>query len=247
VTSLSPADGTPAQTASPPAYDVAWFRSGVRTRSASLWRGVEAQHIIATMKLVDNAAEQHLLEELLEASKPPAPAAAHYLLFTPFRYRPSYASRFRPAHSPGLWYGAEELETACAEVAYWKWRFLMDSAALVESALHTQHTFFQAEVSGRCINLVARPWNESAEHWQHASDYSAGQQLAAAAREHEVAWIRYASVRKSKGICGAALTPGCLSLKSGFAQQTWACKTTRGAVFLQHGGMTCNFDASDWQ
>jgi hypothetical protein len=246
VTSLPPSGGTPVQSLVQAAYHAAWFRSGVRTRGTSLWRGVEAQHIIATMKLVDNAAEQLLLEELLEASKPAAPAASHYLIFTPFRYRPSHPSRFRPAKSPGLWYGAEELETACAEVGYWKWRFLMDSAALAEAALHTQHTFFQAEVAGRCVNLTARPWNESAERWQHGSDYSACHQLAAAAREHQVAWIRYASARKVKGICAAVLTPDCLSLKPGFPQQTWACKTTRGAVFLQHGGTTYNFDATGW-
>lgn len=243
----SPGAAAPDDGVAQPAFDAAWFRSGVRPRNASLWRGVEAQHIIATMKLVDNAAEQHLLEELLEASKPAAPPAAHYLIFTPFRYRPTHPSRFRPARSAGLWYGAEDLQTACAEVAYWKWRFLADSAALGDGALHTQHTFFQAEVAGRCVNLTTRPWNAWAERWQHASDYSACHALAAAAREHQVAWIRYASARKPRGICAAVLTPRCLSLKPGFAQQTWACKTTRAAVFLQHGGATYDFDASQWK
>ena len=230
-------------------FDEAWFRSGVRLRSEALWRGVEAQHVIASMKLVDNAAEQQLLEELLETSKPAPPRTAqplHYLIFTPFRYRPAHPSRFRPAHSPGLWYGAAELETACAEVAYWKWRFLMDSDALADQALHTQHTFFQAEIAGRCINLLARPWNASGERWQHPTDYGACQQLAAAARNHEVAWIRYASARRARGICGVALMPASLSLKPGFAQQTWACKSTRTNVFLQHDDTTHSFDALGW-
>jgi hypothetical protein len=240
---------TPQPLAPEPAFHEHWFRGGVRQRSAALWRGVEAQHIIATMKLVDSAAEQVVLEELLETSKPPVPPAAealHYLIFTPFRYRPTHPSRFRPAHTPGLWYGAEELETACAEVAYWKWRFLMDSAALADSALHTQHTFFQAQVSGRCINLTTRPWNAAAARWQHGSDYTACHQLAAAAREHGVEWIRYASTRREHGVCGAVLAPASLSLKLGFAQQSWACKTTRSAVFLQHAGMTCSFDTQAW-
>jgi hypothetical protein len=232
-----------------PAFEQAWFRSGVRQRTEAMWRGVEAQHVIASMKLVDNAAEQHLLEELLETSKPAPPRTPHplhYLLFTPFRYRPAHPSRFRPAHTPGLWYGAVELETACAEVAYWKWRFLMDSAALADQALHTQHTFFQAEVSGRCINLGARPWSASATRWQHPTDYSACHRLAAAAREHEVAWIRYASARRQRGTCGVALVPASLSLKPGFPQQTWACKSTRTTVFLQHDDMRYSFDALSW-
>ena len=33
-------------------------------------------------------------------------APKHYLLSTPFRYRPVHASRFRKAGSLGLWYGA---------------------------------------------------------------------------------------------------------------------------------------------
>src|SRR5207237_9847953 len=89
----------------------AWFATGLRTKTANLWRGVEAQHVVATMRLVDNAAEQRVLEELLEASKPALPEAAagrHYLLATPFRYRSPFASRFRKPHDAGIWYGAEE-------------------------------------------------------------------------------------------------------------------------------------------
>ena len=141
--------------------------------------------VIASMKLVDNAAEQQL-EELLETSKPAPPRTAqplHYLIFTPFRYRPAHPSRFRPAHSPGLWYGAAELETACAEVAYWKWRFLMDSDALADQALHTQHTFFQAEIAGPLHQSARATMECFGERWQHPTDYGACQQLAAAARE----------------------------------------------------------------
>ena len=230
-------------------FDPVWFERGTKPRSASLWRGVEAQHIIASMRLVDSAGEQQVLEELLETSKPPLPAGAedqHYLLATPFRYCPPHESRFRPAGSKGLWYGAEELETACAEVAYWKWRFLVDSAALAAQALHTQHTFFQAQVSGRCVDLTAPPWSKSAAWWTQDTDYRACQQLAGAAREHSVAWVRYASARKHPARCGVALAPAALSLKPGFAQQTWACKTSREGVYLRHDDGAYSFEASNW-
>lgn len=237
-------------TAAPPVDAASWRGGGgVRRRSAALWRGVEAQHVVATMKLVDSVDEQQLLEELLETSKPDLPAkarGAHYLIATPFRYRPSHASRFRPAGTPGLWYGAEELETACAEVAYWRWRFLTDSAGLADQALHTQHTFFRAEVAGRCVNLLAPPWIENAEAWQQPRDYRACHALAAAAREHGVEWIRYASVRRPGGTCGAVLVPTALQLAPGFAQQLWACKATRTHVFLQHDATTIGFDPAAW-
>ena len=42
-----------------------------------VWRAVEAQHRIATMKLVDNSLpDQAILEKILEESKPPVPEEA---------------------------------------------------------------------------------------------------------------------------------------------------------------------------
>ena len=233
-----------------PPWKLAWFETGVRARSAALWRGVEAQHIVSTMRLADNAAEQRVLEELLETSKPAVPpdaARQHYLLFTPFRYRSPIASRFRRAHDAGVWYGAEELRTACGEVAYWKWRFLMDSEPLRESALHTEHTFFQAKVRGRCADLTQPPWNGATRAWTHKSDFAACQALAVEARSRELAWIRYAAVRAAGGSCGAVLKPQALSVAEPFEQQTWACKTTAAGAWLQRaGGSRYDFPAADW-
>ena len=57
-------------------------------------RVVESQEQVATNSLVDSLAEQSLLEEMLERSKPPLPADAeglHYLPATPFVIRRSHA------------------------------------------------------------------------------------------------------------------------------------------------------------
>ena len=35
------------------AWQDGWFATGIKTLAALLWRGVEAQHHVATMKLVD--------------------------------------------------------------------------------------------------------------------------------------------------------------------------------------------------
>ena len=56
-----------------------------------LLRMVESQEQVATRSLVDDLAEQALLEQMLEQSKPPLPDNASnldYLLSTPFRYPP---------------------------------------------------------------------------------------------------------------------------------------------------------------
>ncbi len=230
------------------AWQNAWFDTDIRASSGLLWRGVEAQHRVATMRLVDSLAEQAEIERILEASKPPLPPAAstarlaaprveaqqHYLLTTPFRYRSPHPSRFRAGGDLGLWYGAKERDTACTEVAYWRWRFLMDSAGLREGELVTEHTLFQAQVRGAVIDLTRVPWSASARAWKHPSDYSACHALATAARAHGVQWIRYASARRVGGHCAVVLTPGCLSLPMPLRLQTWVCKVTTTQALMLH-------------
>jgi RES domain len=233
------------------AWKAAWFESAVHVKSALLWRGVEAQHIVATLRLTDSRAEHEVLEDLLEANKPPLPPEAegrHFLVFTPFRYRSPFPSRFRRPVDPGVWYGAEELQTACAEVAYSKWRFLMDSEGLAGQALHTEHTFFQAKTRGPCADLTAVPWKAASRIWQDKRDYSGTQDFGDEARKRGLAWIRYSTVRAPRGICGAVLRPQALSLPRTFDQETWVCKTTREGAWLQRTGRgeQYEFAAQDW-
>src|SRR5689334_14935039 len=120
--------------------------SEARAYAKLLWRVVEAQHTPPTMRLVDSLEEQANLESTLEESKPPLPDAAqdmHYLLATPFRYRPHFGSRFRAALQAGVWYGAEVLRTALAEKSYWRLRFLLDSPG-TPALKAVPHTAFRA-------------------------------------------------------------------------------------------------------
>lgn len=43
----------------------------------------------------------------------------------PFRYTSGRDSRFRAANAPGVWYGADSLQTVCAVVAYWRYRITL--------------------------------------------------------------------------------------------------------------------------
>ncbi|MDQ7087584.1 MAG: RES family NAD+ phosphorylase [Acidobacteriota bacterium] len=110
----------------------------VRPLACSVLRAVEAQHVIATRKLVDSPAEQEWLEALIDSAKPPWPrgmdrAGLHYLLATPFRYPPlRHGSRFGSRGQPGIWYGSRRRHTALAEVAYYRLLFLEGSAAKID-------------------------------------------------------------------------------------------------------------------
>jgi len=157
-----------------PAWDESWLASA-RGQRRELWRGVEAQHRVATMRLADNLHEQQLLEQLLESSKPKLPAAAagkHYLLFTPFRYVAEWPSRFRRPEEAGAWYGADDALTVAAEVAFWRWKFFMDSDGLRGEQLVTEHTFFQARFEGLELDITQPPWSEMRAQWRHGEDYS---------------------------------------------------------------------------
>ncbi|MES2978969.1 MAG: RES family NAD+ phosphorylase [Pseudomonadota bacterium] len=205
----------------------------------SAWRGVEDQYVAATMRLVDSSDEHEVLERLIEDSKPPAPttrAPKHYLLFTPFRYRPPRASRFRRAGALGIWYGAEDLQAACAEVAYWRHRFMLDSAGLAKSVLLTEYTFIQAQVSGTAIDLTSAPWVAASASWTHDSDYTETHAVADQARARGVQWIRYASVRAPSKKCAAVLDLE--ALQAGDLEKTkqnWHCKASRDAVMFING------------
>lgn len=217
---------------------------------ADLWRAVEAQHVISTMRLVDTAAEQNLLERLLEGSKPPLSAehaGSDYLLNTPFRYLSPWPSRFRRLGEAGIWYGAQRIATACAEVGYWRWRFLRESDGLREQSLMVEFTVFLAHIEGLAADLTEAPWVRAQSLWTHSSDYTACQALVTAARERGVQWIRYSSVRDpERGICGAALDPRALSLPRATVQQTWAARIHSDRVAFSHAGETLEFEASRW-
>ena len=228
----------------------------IRPVRVNLWRAVEAQHVAATMVLVDTKAEQAVLEDLLERSKPPVPTAAerlHYLLFTPFRYPPlGHGSRFRRPTDSGVFYGAEAVRTACAELGYWRWRFLMASPALSRIAPAPQ-TVFLAAAAGRSIDLRGPPLLADRSSWVDPSDYSACQQLAASARAAGVELIRYESVRDPEaGGAAAVLTPGAFAEPIPILVETWYLGVTRDRVWwvrerFRGEDLSFEFATSRWE
>ncbi len=219
-------------------WDQAWFDGTVAPRRMTAWRGVEAQHVVSTMRLVDTPDEQDLLEQLLEGSKPAMPSTAspkHYLLATPFRYSPPYASRFRQPNAKGQWYGAESVFAACAEVAYWRHRFMLDSAGLLSKEVLTEHTLFQGDIDGTAIDLMAEPWVQARSGWTDGTDYSATHAVAFIAQEKGVQWLSYESVRAPGQRCAVVFDPDCLFTPQPTLEATmqrWYCKASRSAVMF---------------
>lgn len=225
--------------------------SEARDWRGSVWRMVEAQHTASTMKIVDSQAEQDLLETLLERSKPAPPAAAEaldYLLATPFRYDPLRSgSRFRSATDPGVFYGAESVCTASAELGYWRWKFLQDAVDL-EKLEPVAHTAFRAEVSTLAVDLRHPPFNANAATWLHPTDYTATQAFARVAREANLGGIVYQSVRDPHPAwCMALLTPQTFAkFKPHATMQTWWLAVYQEQVIWRRENKSMTFSATAW-
>jgi RES domain len=214
-----------------------------------LWRAVEAQHVASTLRLVANVQEQLVLERLLDQSKPPLPAETaelHYLLATPFRYSSPIGSRFRAPADSGIWYGAEAQRTACAELGFWRWRFLMDTLAL-ESLGPSPQTVFRAGIDGRLVDLTEAPFKKARAEWTHPNDYGPTQAFARTARQAGIDAIRYESVRDPKHAAAVAVLRPCFKPHRPLEQHTWLLTVRRGAVIWQREGESFEFDAAAWR
>jgi len=215
------------------------------------WRMVESQHIAATMKLVDTRDEQDILESLLDQDKPlraHGTAQLHYLLATPFRYVPLRAgSRFRAYADPGVFYAAESVRTAAAELGYWRWRFLLDAPNL-ERLGPVPHTAFNVKISTTTIDLRESGFDLDLKQWRVSSDHTSTQDLARMVRQAEIGGIVYPSTRDPEPAwCIALLVP------SGFARkkpepvsETWYLAVSSEEVVWRRDHQSMRFSTTVW-
>jgi hypothetical protein len=233
-----------------PTWTADALRSEARPYAASAWRLVEAQHMVSTMKLVDGTAEQSLLEDILEDTKPPVPEECRhldYLLSTPFRYRPyPHGSRFRRAGlTPGVWYGAEHPETAAAEMVFYRFLFYAESPDTPFPDDAAEYTAFSASVlTPVAIDLTAGALAEDEPRWTHPTEYGPCEDLADAARDIGTEVIRYRSVRDADLRANlAVLSCRAFAEAHPVERQTWRIRIGRtGAqVLREHPRLALDF------
>ncbi len=221
-----------------PIWTPAALSSEFRLLSGSVWRLVEAQHRVSTMKLVDSVDEQAMLEDLLEETKPAYPPECDgldYLLKTPFRYDAAYphGSRFRRAgKTPGVYYAAFDIATAIAEMAFYRLLFFAESPATPLPSNAAEYTAFAVPVaSGRAIDLTLPPFDRDRAAWEEKQDYGACQALALVLREAGGEAILYRSVRDPKGGMNAALlSAAAFAAREPSERQTWRIRLSRTGV-----------------
>ncbi|ROQ29802.1 RES domain-containing protein [Gallaecimonas pentaromativorans] len=201
------------------------------------WRLVESQEQVATSQLVDNLAEQQLLEDLLDYSKPPRLAGTehlHYLLATPFRYPPLlWGSRFGRAFEPSLFYGGKTINVTLTEGAYYRLVFYHSMAEPPPGVhLRTQHSLFAFYYRTHKGEKL-QEWPEQ----QKLTDpvhYGYCQELGSRLRERDVEAFEYRSARCLEAEVNVALfTPKALLSNRPRRLSRWLCEVgPHGVSFL---------------
>jgi hypothetical protein len=194
-----------------------------------VWRLVEAQHRVSTLKLTDSLDEQALLERMLDDTKPSLPPECEgldYLLAAPFRYAPHpYGSRFRRAgKTDGVFYASEKVETAVAELSFYRLLFFAESPGTPFPDAPTDYSAFAVTVrTDHALDLSGPEFIDPA--LRSLTDYAACQALADQARQNSIELLRYRSARDPAGGFNVALlTAKAFASKKPKAFATWRIK-----------------------
>jgi hypothetical protein len=207
-------------------------------------RLVESQEQVATNSLVRTLAEQALLEDLIETSKPRLPEPAlglHYLLATPFRYPPlRWGSRFGTRFEASLFYAARTADTVLAESAYYRFVFWSGMAVSPPAPLDTRHTLFSVAIdTKRGLRLQHAPFDAYAAALLDRRVYGPTQALGSAMREAGIEAFEYRSARDpQQGLNVALFTAAALGAAKPDIRDEWLCQTAGESVsyYSRHGG-----------
>jgi hypothetical protein len=213
-----------------------------------IWRVVETQEKAATREITANRDEQERLEELLDQHKPsrmPGTGNLSYLLATPFRYPPlEYGSRFGGEQSPGIFYGALELQTALLETAVYLWLFQRGSrAATALSQIRDERMSFSVPVNTLlALDTSSADLTPLSAQLSAPADWSLSQAFGGRARQTGAEAIWYVSARRKEGTNVAVLSPAGLASKRESGRQHWQLRLTRDHCwFGLHNGESHEF------
>jgi hypothetical protein len=199
------------------------------------WRMVESQHNSSSRDLVESREEHEILEELLEKSKPQIANNKHYLIFTPFRYPPlPHGSRFGNVFEPSLWYGSLNLNTAIAEVAFYRFKFFADTLANLEYIEIPMTAFRSYIITENGIDLTELPFKTYQDKISNKSSYEFSQRVGTEMREAKIEAFIFTSARdKNSGKNFAAFTPEVFKMKDMRYinnVQNWRCIANKNVI-----------------
>lgn len=221
----------------------------IRPIHGTLYRLVESQEQIATRQLLDTLEEQALLEEMLDAVKPPYPenmAHLHYLLKSPFRYPPlKWGSRFGRTFEPSIFYGGCSVDVTLAESAYYRFIFWYSmKAPPPKPIMRSVHTLFSVDYqTQKGVQLQSAPFDQYHDVLRHPSNYSVAQALGTAMRSQQIEVFEYCSARTNQnqdkklnnrqGVCVGLFTADPFCTNQPKERQQWFCDISADEIIFK--------------
>lgn len=222
----------------------------IRPIHGTLYRLVESQEQIATRQLVDTLEEQAVLEEMLDAVKPPYPenmAHLHYLLKSPFRYPPlKWGSRFGRTFEPSIFYGGCSVDVTLVESAYYRFIFWHSmQAPPPKPIMRSVHTLFSVDYkTEKGMQLQSAPFDQYHDVLRHPSNYSVAQALGTAMRSQQIEVFEYCSARtnqnqelkskeKKQSICVGLFIADPFCTNQPKERQQWFCDISADEIIFK--------------
>lgn len=203
---------------------------------SEVWRVVESQEHAATLHVVDDLAEQDLLEQMLDRAKPryrDGTEGMHYLLKTAFRYPPlRWGSRFGTTAMPSYFYASEKPGAALCECAYYRFLFLDDMQQPYEESIRSEYALFKVLLSSQaCLDLTSAEFAPAHEQLRSPNSYDYSHRVGRWAYDRgDIELIRFESARSRLGINMAVAEPSVIRSKKPNVQQRWLCLTKPESV-----------------
>jgi hypothetical protein len=131
----------------------------------------------------------------------------------------------------GIFYASREVETALAEVAYYRLLFLEGSRAEL-GLIQTEHTAFRVGIrTERGVGLTDGPFVRHTQEISSKTSYAASQPLGAQMRAEGIEAFLYASARTVEPGTNAGLFLPVFDARSPDPKiRGWACNTTLARV-----------------
>lgn len=214
-----------------------------RPREGTVWRVVGGAGSDALLKLVDDADELAILEDILAAVLPPPPPDGRHLpdlMTQPFRGPAWSGSRWRRAGGTfGIFYAAERPGPALAEAAFRRLLFYFECPGLPWPTRTLECTAFAVPyTTRRCLDLTLPPDDAALDVWIDPVDLSRCQELADLARDMGCEAIRSVSPRSpGEGHDVALLSCRAFAAPAPTAYRRWSMRLgASGVIAVADGG-----------
>jgi hypothetical protein len=181
--------------------------------------------------LVQSEEETQILLKALEQDQ---------LILSTFSKPPFWESRFRKSFEAGVFYAAQDIETAMAEVGFHRHQFLVNSPLLTTTTISMVSVAAHLNADLVDVELLQDPAIYSKD------SYSESQALALRVREAGLPGLHYLSVRsKPRGSAFAIFSPEVLSSTKSPAK-FFVVTITRDRVEFRSPDLVTEFDPRNW-